>query len=64
MAEMDAPEMHVVDEFLHARTLHGNGGIIVRGVGEVQFISPGNFAACDFSHATSASMREALMTRK
>ena len=29
--------MHGIDEFLHARALHGDGGVIVRGVGQLQF---------------------------
>ena len=27
----------IIDEFLHARALHGHGGIIVRRIGELQF---------------------------
>ncbi len=27
----------LLDEFLHARALHGHGGVIVRGIGELQF---------------------------
>jgi hypothetical protein len=37
MAELEPPGMHGVDEFLHARALHGHGGVIVRGVGELEF---------------------------
>ena len=58
---VDGPGKKAVDEFHHARALHRHRARRVRSILELHFAAPGKAASCFSSHATSASMREALM---